>query len=764
MVLLHLAVCSSLVSAADPVVSSLQLGFAGRGRVGSWLPVQLSATGFTAGQAVLLQISALDPRGNLCESLVAQSNADAAGTLQLTGVFAVGRLDGRMQLQLLDEQGQLLWSQQISCSEDPTADALPEYDAEFFNSAAVADSLKLIRHQPATLLLTRSLAGIASLQEKLRDNEATRTSLSVLSCDGIAGLPSTARALDSVDHILISDQFDLNQAQTDALQTWVLEGGHLIISCGHAAPELLSSPLGQWLQPVFQIPSETPVVTTLDLSPIQNYVLGATALQTNRNPVSVMQIPSRQPRVLAQSLTAPLISGASMGSGVITMVAVDLNSRPLDTWLSLPQLLESLIFSRPLSAEAGGSSASSRISSLGVTDLSTQLLAAADSDPQEERWSSWDVMLIMLAVLLIIGPLDYLLVVRTLQKPRLTWLTFPLAIILVCTLILQMSSADNADAYVNRIGLLDISSGGERQHLRARTWSSLTVSDSQYGSISAGTPDWLQQDRLSARTVLSWSGRAEDVYGGMYRPGGAGLGQQVSRRSEVAAGDFSAMPLMAAGAAGFQIETTATADAATWFESQLVLASSDLLEGTLVHHLPFALRDWIVVCGNRVYTCSDRAEAADRILEPEEIWSRHNDNIRVFEIRSFLQGVRLISDTDKPKDLLRSNSTQISREYDIRGRDAFDILLMTSLYESAGGSTFLRLQNDVLRRDEVSRMINLNGAVLLGKADTSLSSLQLNSESLSSESGQTVVRLLLPVHRELVDQSRPAALPDEQKQ
>lgn len=763
MVLLYLATCSSALLAAEPVVSSLQLGFAGRGRVGSWLPVELTAAGFAAGQTVTLQISALDPRGNLCESVVAMSSADAAGTLQLTGVFAVGRLDGRMQVRLLNEQSEPLWVQDVSCSEDPTAEALPAYDTQFYASAAVASSLQLLRHQPATLLLTRPLAGIAALQERLRDNEATRTSLSVLSCNGSSGLPSAVRALGSVDHILITDEFDLNAAQAAALQTWVLQGGHLIISCGRSAPNLLSSPLGQWLQPVFEIPSETPVVTTLDLSPIQNFVLGATALQTNRNPVAVMQIPSRQPRVLAQSLTAPLISGASMGSGVITMVAVDLNSRPLDTWLSLPQLLEALIFSKPLSADAGGSSANSRISSLGVTDLSTQLLAAADSDPLEERWSSWDVMLIMLVVLLIIGPLDYLLVVRTLQKPRLTWLTFPLAITLICTLILQASTFDDAAGYVNRVGLLDISTGGDQQQLRARTWSSLTVADSQYGSISAATPDWLRQAPTSSHTVLSWSGRAEDVYGGMYRPGGAGLGQQISRRSETDAGEFSAMPLMAAGAAGFQIETTAAAAAGTWFESRLKLASSDLLEGTLVHHLPFPLQDWIVVCGNRVYTCSDRADAADRTLAPGEVWSRHNDNIRVFEIRSFLQGVRLVADSNKPKDLLRSNSTQISREYDIRGRDAFDILLMTSLYDSVGGSNFVRLQNDVLRKDEVSRMINLNGALLIGRADTALTDLQLNSSSQTQKSSQTVVRFFLPVHRDLIDQSRPAMRPDQQE-
>ncbi|MFZ9089954.1 MAG: hypothetical protein ACO3FE_07660 [Planctomycetaceae bacterium] len=758
LILMQMVLFCGSAHAAEPEVRTLQLGFAGQGRVGAWLPVRLVADHAEPAQTLQLQIVSLDPRGDLCESVIAESTADASGNIEFSGVFSAGRLDGRLQIRLLDERMDTVWSREIQCREAETSTAIAQFDTDFFATNSVQSTLQLARHTPTTILLASPLAGIDLLQERLRDTDATREVLSVLSCHGTVGFPETPRALDGIDHVVLTDDFSLSVRQAQALQSWVLQGGHLIISCGAPAEQFLSSPVGQWLQPVFEIPAAAPTTTTLDLTPIQNFVLGATALQTNRTPVTVMQIPSRQPRVLARTLTSPLLSGASIGAGTVTMLAVDLNQRPLNSWLSLPQFLEILIFRRPLSGESEFTGSNNRISSVGVSDLSTQLLAAADLEGDESRWSAWDIMLIMLVVLLLIGPLDYLLVVRTLQKPRLTWLTFPLAVAAACFTIVRLSSSDQEQARVHSIGLLDITSHAGVQQLRARTWSSLTSRETQYAAIAATSPEWLSKTREPARSVLSWSGRAEDVYGGMYRPGGAGLGQQTSRRSELEAGRFEAMPLVTNGASGFSNETSTQAPADTWFTSDLELASSDLLEGTLTHHLPFPVRDWIVVCGNRVYTSSDLATDSDRVLNPGEVWSRKNDNIRVYEIRSFLRGVRIKKrDPGTPEDLLESNKIQISSPWDLRSRDALDILLMTSLYKSAGGTDFVKLRNDTLRRDEVSEMINLNGAMLIGRVDEPLSALQLNETPVPTRTSQTVARLLLPVRRSLVDRDQQAA-------
>ncbi|MFN5739964.1 MAG: hypothetical protein ACK5A1_00145, partial [Planctomyces sp.] len=177
--------------------------------------------------------------------------------------------------------------------------------------------------------------------------------------------------------------------------------------------------------------------------------------------------------------------------------------------------------------------------------------------------------------------------------------------------------------------------------------------------------------------------------------------------------------------------------------------SSDLLEGQFQHQLPFAIRDWAVFCGNRAYVPSDKATDAERILQPAVPWSRHRGNVRIAELRDFLRGVRLVENPNAVRDINKSASSQVSRPWDVAIRNPLDILLMTSLYQSAGGQLFVKLQNETLRRDEVSDMVDLNGAVLIGWADTELNSVQLNDETVSPGiPSKTIVRLFLPVRRE----------------
>jgi len=739
-------------------VTSLTAGFQGCGRVGNWLPVRIHATSVPASATVSLIVAAPDPRGDLCESVVASGNADASGSITLEGVFSVGRLDGSIAVSLRDEAGADLWKHSILCEESAgpksgDRSASPGIQNSTTGNTASKSSemtsrLLLMRHAPMTVLTTGQPAGLQELRDKLQSSQGTRDALVLLNLTSAAQLPAQIRALDSLDALILVSDFQVNQAQATAIRGWVLSGGHLIISCGSGVSQLVASPLGQWIQPKFEIPSDNNTRQTLDLTAVQNYVIGATALQTNRNPVTVMRLPSYQPKVLVQSINDPLIARVAAGAGLITAVGLDLNSRPLDKWLSLPQLHETLLFGRILDATTGQGRVGSRIASVGVNDISTQLAAVSDAIPPEERWSTGQVMLFLLALILLVGPLDYFLVVRTIKSPRLTWFTFPAITGAACLVVWLVSDSDRNPQTLRQVGLLDLYQDSEQQLVRARTWSSLSTTETQYGSLSSKDHTWLTGlPHVNGEHVLSWSGRAEDIYGGMYRPGGAGLGQYESRRSDLAPSQFSAVPLLADGSTSFLADNRDEVDGPQLFSSELTLPPSALLEGSFRHQLSVSIRNWIVVCGNRVYAPSDRASDEDRELLPNETWSRHAGNIRVTEIRDFLRGVRLLENTSARTDMNQSKVTQSQTPYDINSRNPLDILLMTSLYNSAGGEVFVRLQNDGLRRDEVSDTIVLNTAMLIGVADLPLSQLQLNDQTLTPVRSETVVRLFLPVTR-----------------
>lgn len=730
---------TSTAAAATIRFTKLSLGFQSMGRVGQALPVRFAAEGLTSGSTVRLQIIASDPRGDQCESVVAAGEVSVDGLIALDGIFSVGRMDGILTVRLLDENNEILISHDVAIQQ-------PNLKVEAAQESEVCTVLTILRQSPTTVLTVGAPKGIKDLNERLLKNPETTGVLSWFSLKSWNELPSDFRAYESVDAIFLTTEFDVTEPVALAIRKWVLSGGHLIVSCGETTERLLASPLGQWLQPQFGIPSTEFQQQTLDLTSLQNYVIGATALQTNRNPVTVMRMTSSQPSIVVGSLTGPLILRNANGAGMVTVVAVDLNRPPLSSWLSLSQCCELLLFDAAVVGKAGQIQSGSRISSTGVSDLSTQLAAAVDAVPQEDRWSTWHAMLLILGFLVVVGPLDYFLVVRVLKRPRLTWLTLPVLVGATC-LTAVFASGGNAAGPVSRTAaLIDLSHDGAAEHVRIRTWGSISTPETQYATLSAKHAEWLGESDGSAEH-LNWSGRAEDIYGGMYRPGGAGLGRQTSRRSDIAPSEFTAIPLIAGGSTAVLAEKNSSSTAHRLFESRLTLPVSGLLEGTVTHHLPAAVRNWVVVCHDRLYTSSDKASDDERSLEPGEEWSRHSGNVRISDVRDFLRGIRLVDVSNGKGGFEKTLTAQTQAQYDILGRNPFDILLMVSLYNSVGGDQYVRLQNNTLRHDEISDVVDLNGAMLIGVVDAPSTELQLNGQPLKSEQSPVVVRFFLPVER-----------------
>ncbi len=479
-----------------------------------------------------------------------------------------------------------------------------------------------------------------------------------------------------------------------------------------------------------------------------------------------MKLRSAQAWSVVDSINGPLMQRVSYSAGQITLLAVDLNEKPVNQWLSLPQLYEMLIFGRQLDKSENRAARSGRISSSGVSDLATQLAAVSDAIPAVDRWSTWQVMLLFVAFLIVIGPVDYLLVVRFLQKPHLTWLTFPTMIASACCLAWSWVGVRDAPLIVRQVELLDVAQPDSRQTIRVRSWSSISAADSGHISVTARPVTFattaVQPLKDNAKTTVTWHGRAENVYGGLYREGGVTLGRQLSHRSDHQNSDgsgFSSVPLLTDGSSAFLAETFADVSESLAVESNLQVPPSGLLEGGFTHHFSSPIRDWIVVFGNRVYHPSPKADATALLIESGELWSRDKPSVVVSDLREFLKGVRAQERSVQPKSISAPHHTQIKSFYDTQGTNLLDILTMVSLYEVPGGETFVKLQNNALRRDEVSDVIHLNTAIVLGTLDGHLSEMIVNGAAVLPTASQTVVRLLLPVVRVEGDEDSQMAKP-----
>ena len=724
---------------------ALRIGFEGRGRVGNSLPIQSEVSGLPQGIPVSLTVTAADPLGNLCLRTVSQGLVDADGRIMLSGTFAAGRLDGSLRVAIVhDTLQEILCERNVPVREQKRNEGTSSGLADELKGSDPQSVLKLHRQSAEVMLCVGEPAGVRDMESAVVASRSDYFAAAVFSLPTLSAFPTTREALDSIDMVYLTDEFGLNPEQSSALQQWVLTGGHLLVSCGSTADQLLATSLGEWLQPQFGI--SPGVNRVVDLSPVQNFVPGAVQLQTNRFRVPMCRVSADAAKVVIGSLDGPMISRRAVGTGVITFVSVDLNRPPVSNWKSLPRLHELLMFDQPMDAGKIVANRSIRISSSGISDLSTQLTAVCDAIPASQRWSTWHVMALIAVYVLVIGPADYVIVVYLLKKPHMTWVTFPLLILAGCGVICWQA-ADNPESVTARaLHLLDVSQSFGVQTVHERTWVSISAATTRRTDVAV--EPGARMAAANPSRFLRWFGRGEDVYGGMYREGGAGLGRQTYRQTGGASPVLEGVPLLASGSQCF-FHDAVLPGSPPLFESTLSSTGTGLLEGQVINRLPTAIHDWVVFYGNRVYAPSAAATEEQSQLLPGQAWNRRSGFVRTSDLKSFLNGSRIVPrSTATGSNKGKGESQQLATPYNSRNTDPLDIIMMISLYDAAGSDAYVGLRNDLFRRMEISDSVRMNYAVMLGTIDEPLSQLTCDGLPLNPAASATVVRLLLPVSRD----------------
>lgn len=727
----------SATTASATNVNHLRLGIQGQGKVGRWLPVSIRADELPADVTVELQVAFPDPRGDICVQTVDTGTTSAGGTISLNGYFRCGRIAGIGTVALVSDDETLSRSNVV----------FGESVAVFDDEVDIQSSLDLQQLNVISLVTFGAVEGIPELLRNAASYAASSAELRHYNLADVSALPRDSRGLDSVDKILLTDSFDFDPEQSAALIQWVRDGGELFISTGGSVPEFLASPVGQWATGYFDV-AETPIEMRR-FSSLEAFIPGASRIQTSlrgKNSWPVAAVRSSQNAVIVDSLDGPIISRQSAGGGVVTLVGVDLNQIPFRRWTSLPQFYEVLFFGKKLDSPRSQKSGTSRISQSGVSDLATQLLSTVDAQPETGRWSTWSVMGMLVLWLLLIGPLDYVIVTRALKRPELTWITFP-TLIIIGALSVFLLAGQSSKLQLRQFHVVDISAEDGHQHVTSRSWMSVSSPESLKTTCSA-TPAFLSSG-LAGDTglTLSWSGRAEDVFGAMYRQGGIGLGRQTYRHRNAAPAELSGVPFLTNGSRGFEAKWHDVADKQL-ATSKLFVSGFGILEGTFTHHLPCGVRRWVVVHGNRVYQSTS---AEHQVLAAGEVWDSDVPHIMSADLKGFLNASHIVQTShdgnSKQSQFSKQRSTQMISAYDTKSVDEMYIMMMISFYEFAGGSDYAGLSHTQFRNLELSDTIRLNHAVLIGFVDEPAATLTLNNKVVEPANSATIVRVFLPVDR-----------------
>lgn len=707
--------------------TQVELGYQRQAQVGNWMPARVTAAELSPEQSVSLVLTTRDARSNHVTEVCAAGRADQNGAVTLSGLARTGRLDGSIEVRLIDsESSETLCSASVSCSDAPLES----------EPRRIQTQLRMYRHDVRFVLTIGQPAGLDELLARARQLSPENPPLVGLSVRTAEELPEVTQAYRLFSTIVFNGYVSLSDQQFDAIRSWVYEGGQLIVGCSDQIVPLLETSLGQWLDEHFEFEREIRSVTDADLAAMQQIVPQATRISTFRRKVNMSLVSSDQPVLLARSGSVPLVARTGSGGGTLTYIAVNLDKRPLSEWNSLPDFYAVLIMGSPLNKVATRSS-SSRISSSGISDLTTQLMATADPPPQSGRWTTWSIMGLAFAWLVLIGPVDYFLVVVLLKRPHLTWVTLPLWVIAASAALYSLKSAETETA-LHSVHLLDVTQDATYNSVSAMSLMSVSTpytSQVQLTAVPASQLGGTTQD-----ASLSWAGRPDDVYGGMYRATGIGGGSQSYTRKSDQPVTLASVPLLIDGS--FETQTTWTA------APEVPLAQADfsvsgfgLLNGTFRHELPVPLRDWVVVFGNRIYRARDEARAS---LPPGQLWEFQQGGSQISDLKSWLTGPREI----REEPVRRAPGQQFaSQPYSVGGRDPLDIVTMMSLYDLAGADGYTGLNHDALASLDMSDSIRLNYALVIGWIDLPATRLEIDGELIPETETTTIVRLLLPVDR-----------------
>ncbi len=717
--LLACALCvlaTGLASArADAPAASprVQLGIAGKLKVGSWTPISVELPAPPEPQARLFAVTT-DFENNEVETPLT-----AVAPATLTGLIQVGRLEGQVRILQRDGDSETTLAEIPVAPESDTGVASFRQGTEFWgvlgSTARFADAA---REWTDSVRLTRGPA-----------TPAPAVSLAI---DWTA-LPDDIDAWDSLDVLVVGgDAYQIPAAANELLRSWVERGGRVLFLLGGAARSYQQSPIAAWspirVQGALDVRSLEMVNARVERSvPLRLLARSVPAAHLSGNPEG--------------TLPGPVVIAKPYGFGFVTAFAFDFEERALAEWEDQTTLLRQLVM--PASTGPARMMRESDVASTGITDLASQLASGLDRFEQVHRPTFRGVMAWTALWLLVLFPLDYLLVHKLLKRPHLTWITLPLLIATATLLASRSAMAGNtAPLTVNQIDLLDYSSASSTA--RVRSWMSFYSGETARYDVRA-------ESAVAGPARLGWNAKPEEGLRGLYRQGGINFGAP-SYETSADHTEIRDLPVRVWSSYSLAADATrALGDQPPFFESSLSESDAGRLQGDLQHHLPGPLREWIVFYKNfAYYPVARKGELQIADWQVGQRWRPGLDGQPMI-LKSFLQGRRELLVKGQGKDFRKDQVASEVRPYDPLEFDPPRLFRMLSFHEAAAGSTYTGLANAPLSKLDLSRTVEPGGtkaldhAVILGRIDAPLMNYQIDGTVVAPAASWTFVRAIVPV-------------------
>ena len=697
-----------------------KIGLGGNVRLGKWTPIFIHADpDFSAKR---FEVEVLD--GD--DTPVVYSGPlldDPAQPGRFQAWMRAGRTYGEIKLRLFDDAGV-----RVSQIE------LPMHGENKIGDYCASTRTQILTLEPQTLF-KEAIESVSSIASR----ENTRIVTSLGADDDV---PINWLGYDSVESILLVtsdlDRIDgLSDAQIDALEMWVKQGGTLILSVARHGERLLApgGKLARFCPGIYDGPG-----TFSNSRRIESFC-GDNRRQliaARGEPLAISVIKEPDGLVVIDDGTTspnPLLIHRAMGFGQVKLVAFDLDSPRITSWPAFTNLVGRLVSDSENGQDeqtVQRSTRGSSVSHYGYEDLIGQLRVPLDRFTNVKFVRFALIAVLIGLYILCIGPGDYFFLRKLTGKMELTWITFPLVSLLFCGLAFGISRMTRPNTIqLNQLEIIDIDTIEGR--VRGSVWTNLYSPSGKSCSIEVDKNHDLGFELDS--DLISWHGLPGDGLGGMLTTADPGLLKTSYETAfEVAAGGQNVqtkivdLPL--------QVSSTKPLFSQWWSDIPVNVRSRlshdhrlQQLRGTITNQFDFRLDNCRVVFENWAYIL-------DEPLLPGDTF-----DIQTGTDEKTLKGI-LTRKTQQEKSDRSDNSpwnptdTRISRIADIM-----------MFYQAAGGNNYTGLTHDYQSFVDLTDHLDLNRAILIGELKTPGAVIKINGERASDQFDRvtTIVRIAFPV-------------------
>lgn len=707
------------VESAVPTIAECRVGLDGVLKVGHWTPVWVDVAGNPAA-GTRVELTAIDSDG---VEVAASAPAAAAGpTLLYT---RIGRVGSGVNLRLLDAQGSVLDRKSLT--------AINAVDGSGEFTALPSTGTFLLQLGPGDLALATVLADPGT-------NDSTTAGEAAQIVD-VDALPLDWFGYDAVDVIVLTtsevsfcERLAKDEARFAALRRWLELGGRLVICVGRNAPQLVAAgkPLAEFVPGRFTELARLPQTQTLETFAAARDAISRSGAQQNIPLPIVADIDGRV-ELHGRAQDLPILIRSARSFGELTFLGIDPTAEPFDVWSGRTGLLRGVL--RPYLPSADSAAVTQKLVSLGYDDLAGALRQHLGNSFHGITVLGFPLVAgLIIGYLLWLGPLDYFFVERVAARPWIAWLTLPVIILGTSfgAVVLANRSKTTGDPQLNSAELVDVDVASGL--VRGTGWATLYSPRADRFEVGL-EPQMTDATPASGgiEALVSWLGLPGRGLGGMHAAGEPIDVTSVGYESIDRLSRLAGVPLLTAATKSFLSQWTGTrsanADVSPAFTAELALNEDSFLVGTIKNNTGVTLRDACLLGSQSGYRLGNLESGEQLAIGPQLSPQR----VRAILVRRVRRGPAGDQET-----FLADRAT------------ADQLLNVMMFYDAFGGAGFAGLPNRYQSRLDLSRLLDLDRAILVANVaeGSQWTTTPAPSESSTGES-TTLYRFVIPLTSDL---------------